>query len=120
MGGWIPQRHQHQGSESSQGEGAQDGTDMGEFGEDEERVGFFGCVALVQMEDDTNEDMGRVPGEDWVGGGLHVADHKAASQHDNNSFFPPLFRLFFIFTYQLLLQPWIEAPELSSTLPDEY
>lgn len=47
------------------------------------------------MEDDTNEDMGRVPGEDWVGGGLHVADHKAASQHDNNSFFPPLVSLVF-------------------------
>ena len=44
MGGWIPQRHQQQGSESSQGEGVQDGTDMGEFGEDEERVGILDAL----------------------------------------------------------------------------
>lgn len=56
-------------------EWAQDGKDMGEFGEDGRRQIFgwvvlaWGCVwgdVVVQMEDDTNKDVDIIPSEGWA------------------------------------------------------
>lgn len=122
MGGWIPLQacRPALGIWTQWGEGVQDGRDMGEFGADEEKDGFWmSCIGLegglvVQMEDDTDKDVGRLSSEDRRAccRAKIPASHHSFTTTWYLSFFSDLLFHLSLFTYQLLLQPWLKAPEL--------